>query len=74
MKETLQELLRECLKDAKGGKGSLDPGKYPSQVCPQNDLHQNNVDLISVLSNMKNSAHILFGLFYMNKICYHFVL
>lgn len=45
MKETLQELLRECLKDAKGGKGSLDPGKYPSQVCLQNDLHQNNVNL-----------------------------
>ncbi|XP_022324921.2 cytoplasmic dynein 2 heavy chain 1-like isoform X2 [Crassostrea virginica] len=32
MKETLQELLRECLKDAKGGKGSLDPNKYPSQI------------------------------------------
>lgn len=45
MKETLQELVRECLKDAKGGKGSLDPGKYPSQVCPQIDLHQNNVNL-----------------------------
>lgn len=43
MKETLQELLRECLKDAKGGKGSLDPGKYPSQVYPQNHLHQENV-------------------------------
>ena len=39
MKETLQELLRECLKDAKGGKGSLDPNKYPSQVSPA-DWHR----------------------------------
>lgn len=40
MKETLQELLRECLKDAKGGKGSLDPNKYPSQVSPAYQLRK----------------------------------
>ena len=32
MKDTLQQLLRECLKDAKSSKGGLDPNKYPSQV------------------------------------------
>jgi len=33
MKNTLQELLKECLRDAKAsGKGGLDPNKYPSQV------------------------------------------
>ncbi|KAK3100036.1 hypothetical protein FSP39_013759 [Pinctada imbricata] len=32
MKDTLQELLRECLKDSKGGRGNLDPNKYPSQI------------------------------------------
>jgi dynein heavy chain 2 len=33
MKITLQELLKECLRDAKSsGKGGLDPTKYPSQI------------------------------------------
>ena len=32
MKDTLKELLLECLKDAKQSKGGLDPNKYPSQV------------------------------------------
>lgn len=32
MKSTLQELLKNCLRDAKSGKGGLDPNKYPSQV------------------------------------------
>ena len=32
MKETLQELLRDCVKDAKSNSGGLDPNTYPSQV------------------------------------------
>jgi len=32
MKDTLKELLAECLQDAKQSKGGLDPNKYPSQV------------------------------------------
>jgi len=32
MKNTLQELLKSCLRDAKSGRGGLDPNKYPSQV------------------------------------------
>ena len=32
MKNTLKELLKNCLRDAKSGKGGLDPNKYPSQV------------------------------------------
>ena len=32
MKNTLQELLKSCLRDAKAGRGGLDPNKYPSQV------------------------------------------
>lgn len=56
MKETLQELLRECLKDVKGGKGNLDPGKYPSQVSPVNDLWS-NIESKICSTNMQNSAH-----------------
>jgi len=33
MKNTLRELLKSCLRDAKSGKGGLDPNKYPSQVA-----------------------------------------
>ncbi|KAK7096855.1 hypothetical protein V1264_003902 [Littorina saxatilis] len=32
MKNTLKELLRECLNDAKSNRGGLDPNKYPSQI------------------------------------------
>ncbi|KAK7489861.1 hypothetical protein BaRGS_00018883, partial [Batillaria attramentaria] len=32
MKNTLQELLKECLRDAKSSRGGLDPNKYPSQI------------------------------------------
>lgn len=32
MKNTLCELLKSCLRDARSGKGGLDPNKYPSQV------------------------------------------
>ncbi|XP_013392185.1 cytoplasmic dynein 2 heavy chain 1, partial [Lingula anatina] len=33
MKNTLKQLLTECLKDSKaGGQGGLDPNKYPSQI------------------------------------------
>ncbi|XP_053400577.1 cytoplasmic dynein 2 heavy chain 1-like [Mercenaria mercenaria] len=32
MKDTLKELLNECLRDAKQSKGGLDPNKYPSQI------------------------------------------
>lgn len=35
MKDTLKELLVECLKDAKQSKGGLDPNKYPSQVSQE---------------------------------------
>ena len=46
MKDTLKELLLECLRDAKQSKGGLDPNKYPSQVgifrfddCPSTEVH-----------------------------------
>ena len=33
MKHTLTELLKECIRDAKSGRGGgLDPNKYPSQI------------------------------------------
>ncbi|ESO93665.1 hypothetical protein LOTGIDRAFT_209197 [Lottia gigantea] len=32
MKDTLKELLLNCLKDAKSSRGGLDPNKYPSQI------------------------------------------
>ncbi|KAK6172722.1 hypothetical protein SNE40_016326 [Patella caerulea] len=32
MKDTLKELLINCLKDTKASKGGLDPNKYPSQI------------------------------------------
>ena len=33
MKRTLTELLKECIRDAKSGRGGgLDPNKYPSQI------------------------------------------
>ena len=33
MKQTLTELLKECIRDAKSGRGGgLDPNKYPSQI------------------------------------------
>ncbi len=33
MKQTLTELLKQCLRDAKSGRfGGLDPNKYPSQI------------------------------------------
>jgi len=44
MKNTLKELLKNCLRDAKSGRGGLDPNKYPSQVSSR------NVVLIETLS------------------------
>ncbi|KAL3878520.1 hypothetical protein ACJMK2_030860 [Sinanodonta woodiana] len=32
MQDTLREMLRDCLKDAKQSSGGLDPTKYPSQI------------------------------------------
>ena len=32
MKNTLMELLKECLQDSRKNDGSLDPLKYPSQI------------------------------------------
>lgn len=33
MKKTLQELLKECLRDSRSqSRGGLDPNKYPSQI------------------------------------------
>ena len=45
MKNTLQELLKSCLRDAKSGKGGLDPNKYPSQVYT--DLYSIDVVFLS---------------------------
>jgi hypothetical protein len=63
MKDTLKELLNECLKDAKQSKGGLDPNKYPSQVYILCFIFQQcrtvHVYSLSMKSNIINNSSFI---------------